>query len=69
MADFKVGAIGSERTDGVKNPLDRYKKYLPLKSGGPKLSATWFADYLKNPQQTSALGPASNATGTASAAN
>lgn len=69
MADFKVGAIGSERTDGVKNPLDRYKKYLPLKSNGPKLSATWFADYLKNPQQTSALGPASNGTGTASAAN
>lgn len=69
MADLKVGAIGSERTESTKNPLERYKKYLPLKSGGPKLSATWFADYLKNPQQTSALGPASNGTGTASAAN
>ena len=68
MADFKIGAIGSERTDGVKNPLDRYKKYLPLKSNGPKLSATWFADYLKNPQQTSALGPASQSSGTASSA-
>ena len=47
MGNLRIGAIGSEETNNVKNPLDRYKKYLPQKTGGRKLNATWFADHLR----------------------